>query len=238
MGQKKTKKTLNQGFSLPELAICLVIVGILMTGSIKGKTLVDQARLSKVVQQIQCYQMAFSTFVERYNSPPGDFSRASTFFPNATNGDGDGIISGNGLDPNSEAFLFWSHLSSAHLIFDVISQKQTPPTPQFGVDAPSSPLGGGFTVAHTPQARVAGHWLVLGNKKNDKGDGGLLTPHQAFLINRRLDNGHGTTGSVQSAEGNGEEKGCCLNEDGSYNFKSKKKCCVLYVGLNVGGGDE
>ena len=105
------------GFSLVELAIALVVVGILVAGVLKGQDLIESARLKRVVSQIQNYQLATSTFFDRYDALPGDFAGASRIIdPRLVDGDGTGTLAGAGLQPETKAFHFWSHLSLAGLI--------------------------------------------------------------------------------------------------------------------------
>ena len=66
------------GFSLVEMAVALVITGILFAGVLKGTELIESARLNRLVAQIQQYRIATTSFWERYGALPGDFSKAST----------------------------------------------------------------------------------------------------------------------------------------------------------------
>ncbi len=124
---------MTNGFSLVELSIVLVILGLLTGGILTGQNLIRNAELRSVVTEFQAYQTAVNTFRDKYFSYPGDMSNAEDFWgsmstgtcPNATagvgtetcNGNGNGILEmawANGQV--SEEFAAWQHLANAGLI--------------------------------------------------------------------------------------------------------------------------
>ncbi|MGL5719287.1 MAG: type II secretion system protein, partial [Alphaproteobacteria bacterium] len=68
---KKNKKNGQEGFSLIELAIALVVIGLILGGIFKGQELIERGRLQKTISQIADYQLALTTFVEQYEAIPG-----------------------------------------------------------------------------------------------------------------------------------------------------------------------
>src|SRR5436190_6660545 len=108
--KKKNKK--QAGFSLIESAIVLVIMGFLIGGILKGKELIESARLKRVISQLNEYRLATSAFIDKYDALPGDFNKASTLIKQGLqDGNGNGIVEGEGLAAGSEALHFWSHLA-------------------------------------------------------------------------------------------------------------------------------
>lgn len=198
---KKAQKNKSQaGFSLIELAVVLIIMGLLIGGVLKGKDLIESARLKRVISQLNEYRMATSAFLDKFEALPGDFNKASTLIkPGLRNGNGNGIIEGAGLSSSSEALLFWSHLAAAGLIGSP-GRDADQNVGEFGKGAPESSMGGGFTVENNPQG-LGGLWFILGTKQGDHGMEGLLTPAQAMSIDKKLDNGHPTSGKVRAMEG-------------------------------------
>ncbi|UGQ48357.1 prepilin-type N-terminal cleavage/methylation domain-containing protein [Massilia endophytica] len=97
------------GFTLVEIAIVLVIIGLLLGGVLKGQSLIDNAKIKNIIQQATSLQAAVNAYQDRYRALPGDDPLATTHVPGATgNGNGDGQIAEYQLAPQ--------HLALAGLI--------------------------------------------------------------------------------------------------------------------------
>lgn len=105
-------KNKNKGFSLIEVAIAVLVVSLIATFSLKGKELIRTAQLRATIEQIETFQVAINTFIDRYKALPGDLANAKDLIDSSLeNGNGSGnIISVN------DAKRFWSHLTKAGLI--------------------------------------------------------------------------------------------------------------------------
>lgn len=125
----------QRGFSLVELAIVLVIIGLIVGGILTGQDLIRASELNSVVADANKYKTAINTFRIKYNGLPGDLKNAESYWgtQHATaatcsstastttatcNGDGDGRISYSiSYSPRSaETFRLWQHLANAGLI--------------------------------------------------------------------------------------------------------------------------
>jgi prepilin-type N-terminal cleavage/methylation domain-containing protein len=96
--KSKNKRFRQQGFSLIESAIVLVIMGFLIGSVLKGRDLIESARLKRVISQLNEYRLATNTFLDKYDALPGDFSEASHVIDQRLqNGNGNGIVDGAGL---------------------------------------------------------------------------------------------------------------------------------------------
>jgi len=122
------------GFTLIELSIVLVIIGLIIGGILIGKDMIEVAQLNKLQKDVVMLQAAVNTFKAKYNCLPGDCPNATDFFPagncdgsieSATavcNGDGDGVIGGDGTGAGIvwahqwENFYFWRMLNAAGMI--------------------------------------------------------------------------------------------------------------------------
>ncbi len=104
MSNKELNYTNSSGFTLVELAIVLVIIGLLVGGVLQGQELIKQAQIRKQLQGFKDIQLAYSTFQTKYSAVPGDMKNATRFFPTCDRsiygdpgtvyeGNGDGIIS-------------------------------------------------------------------------------------------------------------------------------------------------
>jgi len=228
--KSQTRHHAQAGFSLMEIAIVLIIMGLLMGGVLKGRDLIESARLKRVVSQVNEYRLATSAFLDKYDALPGDYSKASTLIkPDLRDGNGNGIVEGGGLEAGSEALAFWSHLAGAGLMGSPGTEKDKNKG-DFGKGSPECSLGGGFTVENNPHG-LSGLWFILGTKHGNHGDGALLTPSQAMSIDKKIDNGHPTSGKVRAFDGTNVKSQACVREDGTYNVDNHEASCVLLFQL-------
>ncbi|MDH5535128.1 MAG: prepilin-type N-terminal cleavage/methylation domain-containing protein [Betaproteobacteria bacterium] len=127
----------QQGFTLIEIAIVLVIIGLLLGGVLKGQELITSARVRNLISQQDGIKAAYFGFLDRYRSLPGDYSQATSNIPNCAaatcpNGDGNGQV-----DAGNESVASWSHLSKAGFItgnydFNAVESSATTPTNPYG----------------------------------------------------------------------------------------------------------
>ncbi|HYL17843.1 MAG TPA: prepilin-type N-terminal cleavage/methylation domain-containing protein [Burkholderiales bacterium] len=102
------------GFTLIEIAIVLVIIGLLLGGVLKGQELITGARVRNLISQQDGIKAAFFGFQDRFRALPGDYAAASTNINGVTiNGDGNGRIEGPNVPGTYETLLAWNHLTSA-----------------------------------------------------------------------------------------------------------------------------
>src|SRR6186713_1328016 len=90
----KRKQT---GFTLVEIAIVLVIIGLLLGGILKGQEMITQAKIKNVVADFSGVSAAYYGYQDRYRAIPGDDPNADTRWTTpsaATKGDGNGIVGG------------------------------------------------------------------------------------------------------------------------------------------------
>src|SRR3954454_15940953 len=86
-------KRYARGFTLIEIAIVLVIIGLLLGGVLKGQELITGARVRNLISQQDGIKAAFFGFQDRYRALPGDYASAST---NINCGSGVTCSNGNG----------------------------------------------------------------------------------------------------------------------------------------------
>jgi prepilin-type N-terminal cleavage/methylation domain-containing protein len=87
------------GFTLVELALVLVIIGLVVGGVLVGQDLIFAAKVRAQTSQIQEIETGMNTFRTKYNCTAGDCPNATDFFGTTdpqgntvNNGNGDGII--------------------------------------------------------------------------------------------------------------------------------------------------
>ncbi|HEY9531004.1 MAG TPA: prepilin-type N-terminal cleavage/methylation domain-containing protein [Burkholderiales bacterium] len=108
-------KTTQKGFTLVEIAIVLVIIGLLLGGILKGQEMIVQARIKNVIADMTGVSAAMYGYQDRYRALPGDDANA-TRWAGAAVGNGNGIIEGTYLAAAGESAEFWGHLRSAGFV--------------------------------------------------------------------------------------------------------------------------
>jgi len=115
------------GFTLVEIALVLVIVGLLLGGILKGQEMVVQARIKNAMADFSGIAAAYAGYQDRYRAIPGDDANAAARWSGATAGNGSGTITGlyNSGTPSDESRLWWDHLRRAGFIAGNGSQQPT-----------------------------------------------------------------------------------------------------------------
>ena len=112
------KVSKQKGFTLIEIAIVLVIIGLLLGGVLKGQELINTARVRALNNTVDGITAAWFSFQDRYRAFPGDYTQASVNLPGApANGDGNGLVGdAGGADSPAERAMVWMQLQSAGYI--------------------------------------------------------------------------------------------------------------------------
>jgi len=111
----------QRGFTLIELAIVLVIIGLLLGGVLKGQELINSAKVKNMGAEITSVASAIYAYQDRFKAIPGDDAGAAAHVGGAvgTNGTaGDGTIQGawDSTTVTHESALVWQHLRAAGLL--------------------------------------------------------------------------------------------------------------------------
>ena len=117
----------QQGFTLVEIAIVLVIIGLLLGGILKGQEMITQAKIKNVMADFSGISAAYHGYQDRYRAIPGDDPGAGRWPTGlvATSGTaGNGVVSGtyNNVCPtpvvagSPESCHFWAHLRLAGFV--------------------------------------------------------------------------------------------------------------------------
>jgi prepilin-type N-terminal cleavage/methylation domain-containing protein len=129
------KGSTESGFTLVEIAIVLVIIGLLLGGILKGQEMITQAKIKNIINDFNGVTAAVNSYQDRYRAMPGDDLTAATRWAGAVSGNGDGII-GVAPGPTSckynavmvaaptttmECNLFWWHLRLAGFVPGAVS---------------------------------------------------------------------------------------------------------------------
>lgn len=209
----------QNGFTLIEIAIVLVIIGLLLGGVLKGQELIQSARVRNVITQQDGVKAAYFGFLDRYRALPGDYSQAKTNIPgcaNCNNGDNNGRI-----DTANESISAWEHLSKAGFITG--SYVAAADTTAAATNSPVNPYGGYaqliFDNVYQDGAPTARHNLKTGaNMPSD-----ILGE-----VDRKIDDGLATTGQFRFSSFGGATTtadACFKNSDGAWQSATPNANC-------------
>ena len=101
------KRADKKGVTLVEIAIVLVIIGLLLGGVLKGQELINNAKIRAIADRQNSLKVAWFAFIDRYQALPGDYVFAPQYIKGAVKGNGDGVIEEN------ESPIVFQHLTAA-----------------------------------------------------------------------------------------------------------------------------
>ena len=184
----------QNGFTLIEIAIVLVIIGLLLGGVLKGQELIQSARVRNLISQQDGIKAAYFGFLDRYRALPGDYNQASTNIsctPACSNGNNNGQIqSAAGGAPIDEFIAAWEHLSKAGFINGSYAYAATPATT---TSAPTNPYAQFLQLIYDnvyAGTATARHNLKTGNQ---------ISSDILAEVDRKVDDGVATTGSFRAS---------------------------------------
>lgn len=108
----------QRGFTLVEIAIVMVFIGLLLGGILKGQEMVAQAKIKSLITDFSGISAAYAGYQDRYRAVPGDDPNAGLRWSGATSGNGDGQVKGkyNSQTASDESRHWWAHLRRAGFI--------------------------------------------------------------------------------------------------------------------------
>lgn len=165
------------GFTLVEIAIVMVIIGLLIGGVLKGQAMVQNARVKRVVKQADEVRAAVMGFYDKYGVYPGDENLAP--IPPGTDGEGDGD---GQIENNAERFEVFRDLQRADLISGNYNGTS---------DLPKHPFGDDMDLTWVdPGPGEAKHYFRFYN----------LPAEVCLEIDMKYDDGANNTGSILASE--------------------------------------
>lgn len=220
---------MKNGFSLVELSIVLVILGLLTGGILAGQSLIRAAELRSVSAAISNYTTAVYSFRDKYFQLPGDMTNAKSFWTTCTdhtnnncNGDGDGILDNSaactGGVVSVENNRAWQHMALAGLIegdFSTALNANCSSTVAFSIPGSTVPRlrlsNGGimfYELGGTVGLPTPTNTMLLGANGGNALEANLLKPEETWNVDTKLDDGLPLQGSVRAVAGSG---GTCVS---------------------------
>jgi prepilin-type N-terminal cleavage/methylation domain-containing protein len=209
----------QSGFTLIELSIVLVIIGLIVGGVLVGQDLIKAAGIRATVQQIEKYNGAVNTFYGKFGGLPGDINtnNAAAFglsVPAGSTGRGDnnglidGIVAGTSAQYawTQEGGIFWVDLTLANLLDGSFSEVLDGASPlaitaaEASATWPAARIGKGNLI-NVGSAGGLNYFMVSGITASTA-TGQLtvtdnMTPIEAYSMDVKMDDGAPLTGLVQ-----------------------------------------
>ncbi|MFN7039149.1 MAG: type II secretion system protein [Alphaproteobacteria bacterium] len=185
----------RNAFSLAELSIVLTIIALISGAILSGVSFYYQANLRSVIKEMRTINAAFTTFVDVYNSMPGDIKYPPVSW-NAVAGNGDNIVTG-GVESNNA----WHHLYRAGLINQVF------PSYTSGTDYnfyKSNYPQGIFEIRAIRAFLYQQNYktgLKFGKQNSSTAGNAIFTPKDASYIDTKMDDGIASTGKLFGLDG-------------------------------------
>ncbi len=194
----KTKK----GFTLVEIVAVIAVMGLIVAGVTAGKSLVKQAQLRSVINDINKYKYAVNSFKMQYSAFPGDMASASYYW-STSNGNGNGklIHSSNDMTEN---LLFWQHLVLSGLIQGrYVSADQGTPNSVPGINVPKAYWNAGYYATNAYEnhgifGTTSANAISLTIQGPYNWFYGVIRPREAHAIDAKIDDGLPARGMVYS----------------------------------------
>lgn len=213
----------QRGFTLLELSIVLVIIGLLAAGVLVGRDLIASAAIRGTLSDIEELNSAINLFRHKYQSLPGDTNKAEMMAigtpggPGA-NGDGDGTVFSemytflrDHAGEQKEMLNLFYHLSKTGLIkgeyrgFDGLTPGLSDELEGYVMKTRISDRAFLIAASLIPSpgstAFQLGNSIVVTGEKPGleyPGTQAAMTSQQAFMIDSKLDDGYPTSGSIRT----------------------------------------
>lgn len=174
------------GFTLVEIAIVMVIIGLLLGGVLKGREIITNAKIKNLENDFNGITAAIYNYQDRYRALPGDDKGAKKRFPLAADGNGNGKIEGkfDSTTPDTdESRLFWLHMRNAGLVAGNATDAQQPTNAFNGLTGVTT----GITIT---DGGIAGLVIAFGSIPSDI----------AKILESHSDDGAPKTGTIQGLQ--------------------------------------
>jgi prepilin-type N-terminal cleavage/methylation domain-containing protein len=176
----------QSGFTLVEIAIVLVIIGLLLGGVLKGQELINQAKIKNVANDFNGLMAAIYSYQDRYKRLPGDDPGAGRWTIDKTalaGGDGNNTVGGayESVADGTESRMFWADLRMAGFVGG--------PTDTVA-NASAQPLNAAGGIVGAQHGGLGLPGLVICS--------GSLPAKIAQAIDSQFDDGNATTGTVRA----------------------------------------
>jgi prepilin-type N-terminal cleavage/methylation domain-containing protein len=190
-------KNQQSGFTLVEIAIVLVIIGLLLGGVLKGQELINSAKVKNLASDFRTIPTYIYGYQDKFKALPGDDSAVATHIPACVSpcqaGGGNGVITGlwDSTTVTDETWQFWAHVRMANLAAGPTTWTVAADSDPY---SPKNAVGGrlGISSMSTGQVYISG--MTGTYQVCSKGILGKL----AKQLDIQMDDGNEVTGSMRA----------------------------------------
>ena len=183
----------QNGFTLIEIAIVLLIISLLLGGIVKGQEMINSARVRSIANDLSGIETAWISFQDRYRALPGDFDKASTHI-NAVIGNGNG----NASVDLEEEMKVWQQLAESGFISGSFGGDGTVCSAEV---CPANPFNGFYHISKTSGDMSSAGVYQLST-------GGNIPVEVLYELDLKIDDGVAASGRLRASEGSS-----CTNGD-------------------------
>jgi prepilin-type N-terminal cleavage/methylation domain-containing protein len=189
----------QSGFTLIEIAIVLVIIGLLLGGVLKGQELITAARVRNLISSQDGVKAAYFGFLDRYRALPGDYGPTATAQANipgcgaCLGGNSNGQIAGA-----DEPQIAWEHLSKAGFITGSYTYPAT--AAASNTNTPTNPYGSLVQLIFDGVYREGNNGGAdTGTNRHNLKTGGNIPSDIMAEVDRKVDDGLAGTGQMRQS---------------------------------------
>ncbi len=244
-------RSTHKGFTLVELSIVLVILGLLVGGVLAGQALIRISELRAISSEYEKYRTSIGAFKVKYMAIPGDMPNAVQFWgaatgstadgtdascmayttatsPNTCNGDGDNLVAEDS-GTTHELLRAWQHLSNAGMVEGSYTGVPSGGGQEIGVNVPTSKLSGsGWMIQGL--GNYSGNAIFFAAKYGNVLNvgpltGGSVTGQEAFMIDQKMDDGKPNTGRMLAYK-HAVAPECVAASNTDYTLDSDVRACL------------
>lgn len=235
----------RKGFTLIELSIVLVIIGLIVGGVLVGQDLIRAAEMRSILSDRERFLTGINTYRLKYNAIPGDHNDAETFFGASATNNGDGNKKIDIFTTNDDSWLFWQHLSLAGLTDGTYTGDAATAydgDAVIGTNVPAADRSGvGYAVYNNSSNTSVGlppfeHLFVVGKDTtttNTQVFGGAFLVAEVYVMDQKIDDGLANNGMVRAYLGNASHNslGCTsgVGPNQVYNLSNTTAVCTLLL---------
>lgn len=238
---------MRKGFTLVELSIALVIIGLLIGGILAAQSMISTVKIQGIIREEQQYEIAIRGFREEFGGFPGDSIKAAQSL-GGPSGNDDNIVQYSNAG-TYEAFNAWQQLALAGFLPGSYTGSASGVISIPGVNVPESKVAKGamwvfeeWTLGYPGTEHSGMTHLRVGNRGPGRNGVtcetpwvGPFTASEALAIDSKMDDGKPATGKVGAAGPWGCLWECASDNTLSavYNVNDTSKICVPVFWLNL-----